>query len=114
MHELPVVESILSIAAQNAQQNKAKQVVCLNIVIGQLSSLVDDSIEFYWNILSKGTICENAKLNIRRVPAIIRCRDCGNEYEVKEEFTPCPTCGGINVKIIQGEEFYLDSIDIET
>jgi Zn finger protein HypA/HybF involved in hydrogenase expression len=39
MHELPVVENILSIATQNAQQNKAKEVISINLVIGQLSSL---------------------------------------------------------------------------
>ncbi len=114
MHELPVVENILSIATQNAQQNKAKEVISINLVIGQLSSLIDDSIQFYWNVLSEGTICENAKLNIRRIPAIIKCKDCGKEYDIKEEFTPCPHCGGINVRITQGEEFYLESIDIET
>ncbi|HAX69543.1 MAG TPA: hydrogenase maturation nickel metallochaperone HypA, partial [Anaerolineae bacterium] len=48
MHELPVTQSLLKIALDHAEKANAKQITALNIVMGELSSMVDDSIQFYW------------------------------------------------------------------
>ena len=47
MHELPVTESILEIALRHAQEAGARRITDLYLIIGQLSTIVDDSIQFY-------------------------------------------------------------------
>jgi hydrogenase nickel incorporation protein HypA/HybF len=113
MHELSVTESLLKIALKHAEKANAKRVTDLNIVIGDLASMVDDSIQFYWEIIAKGTIAEQAKLNFRRVPAELQCMTCFEKYHPTDRELACPKCNGINVKIITGEEFALESIDVE-
>jgi hydrogenase nickel incorporation protein HypA/HybF len=113
MHELSVTESILTLALENAKKADAVQVTAINLVIGQLSSLVDDSIQFYWDTISEGTICQGAKLNFERIPASLKCQDCETVYEIPKQLTPCPNCGSYHAIIVHGEEFYLDSIEIE-
>ena len=113
MHELSVTENILSLALENAQKNNATKVTSINLVIGQLSSIVDDSVQFYWDTISEGTICLGAKLNFQRVPAMLKCQDCEEEYKIASQLIPCPKCGSYRAVIIKGEEFYLDSIEIE-
>ena len=113
MHELSVTESLLKIALKHAEKANAKRVTDLNIVIGDLASMVDDSIQFYWEIIAKGTIAEQAKLNFRRVPAQLQCMTCFETYHPTDRELACPKCNGINVKIITGEEFALESIDVE-
>jgi hydrogenase nickel incorporation protein HypA/HybF len=113
MHELSVTESLLKIALKHAEKANAKRVTDLNIVIGDLASMVDDSIQFYWEIIAKGTIAEQAKLNFRRVPAQLQCMTCSETYHPSDRELACPKCNGINVKIITGEEFALESIDVE-
>ncbi len=113
MHELSVTESVLQIALENAQKAQATKVTSINLVIGRLSSIVDDSVQFYWDTISEGTICEGAKLNFNRTPAALQCQDCQTEYSIEERLHPCPKCGSYNTRIIHGEEFYLDSIEIE-
>lgn len=112
MHELPVTESILKIVLESAQKNKATAVTDITLTIGSLSSIVDDSVQFYWDHISQGTICENAKLHFNRVIATLKCLDCGTTYSLIDELTPCPSCGGINVIILSGEEFQVDHIQI--
>lgn len=113
MHELAVTESILSIAKKHAINANARKVTDIHIVIGKFSSIVDDSIQFYWDIISKETICEGSELHFQRIPARFTCLDCSHEYELSGEMMPCPECHSPRVKLVAGEEFWLDSIEIE-
>lgn len=113
MHELAVTQNILEIALRHADNAGAKRIIKLNIVIGQLASFIDDSIQFYWGIIAKDTIAEKANLCFERIPVEFLCQDCNNQYQMNGFEFLCSNCGGKNLKIIKGKEFYLDSIDIE-
>jgi hydrogenase nickel incorporation protein HypA/HybF len=113
MHELSVTEGILTLALEHANKASAAKVTAINLVIGRLSSIVDDSVQFYWDMISENTICSGSKLEFDRRPAVLKCKDCGREYPIDRELMPCPDCKSYNVTIVTGEEFYLDSIEIE-
>jgi hydrogenase nickel incorporation protein HypA/HybF len=113
MHELPVSESILEIAIKHARQANAQRIADIYLVIGQLSSIVDDSIQFYWDIIAKDTLAEGACLHFRRIPAELACLDCGTQFSLNGEDYFCPKCQGVRVKVVSGEEFYLEAIDVE-
>jgi len=113
MHELPVVESILEIATRHAAKENASRITEVYLVIGQLSSIIDDSIQFYWDILSKDTLAEGAKLHFRRIPTEMLCLDCQKSYTPDSWDLACPFCGSARVKIVAGEEFYVEAIGVE-
>ena len=112
MHELAISQSILSIAQKHAIQAQASRVTDIYIVMGKLSSIVDDSIQFYWDMISEDTLCVGAKLHFDRIPAKLVCLSCGNSYSLDDGLTPCPQCNSPQVKVISGEEFWVDSIEI--
>ena len=112
MHELSITESILEIATRHAVAAGARRVTDINIVIGRLSSIVDDSVQFYWDIVSQDTICFGSQLHFQRNPARMACLDCGQEYTFEEDLIPCPHCASSSVRIISGEEFHLESIEV--
>jgi len=113
MHELSVTESILEISLRHANKANAKRVTNLYLVIGQLASIVDDSVQFYWDIVSKGTIAEGAILHFNRLPATLACLDCKHQYNPSGNGFSCPVCKSDHVKIISGEEFFMEAIDVE-
>lgn len=113
MHELAVTESLLATVIQFAEENQASKVTDITLLIGALSSIIDDSVQFYWNHISKNTIAEEAKLHFNRIPATLRCLDCDTEFILEEELVPCPNCDSIHLNIIAGEEFQIDFIDIQ-
>ena len=113
MHELSVTESVLEIACEYAEKAGAKKVTDIFLVIGRLSSIVDDSVEFYWQMITKDTLCEDSRLHFKRIPTKLVCLECGHEYALAQDLTPCPNCGSARIRILSGDEFNLESIEIQ-
>ena len=113
MHELAVTQNILEICLRHAEQAGAVKVTDINLVVGQFSSIVDDSIQFYWEIIADGTIAQSAVLHFNRIPGEMTCRSCGHVFRPTDRDFVCPTCSSAAVRITKGEEFRVDSIDVE-
>jgi hydrogenase nickel incorporation protein HypA/HybF len=113
MHELGVTQSLLNLVLHHAQEAGAVRVKELNLVIGELSSIVDDSVQFYWDMVSRDSIAENAILNFKRLPATLHCDDCGHDFPIEQRDFVCPACGSGKIRVVGGEEFYLESIDVD-
>lgn len=113
MHELTVTQSILQIALENAKKVDARKITSINLLIGQMASIVDDSIQFYWDIISEGTIALGAKLNITRIPTEMRCFDCEQSFFPGTESFDCPGCHGTRIQVVKGVEMRVESIDVE-
>ena len=109
MHELAATQALLELALDHAPPQA--QITDLYLVVGQLSSIVDDSVQFYWDIISDGTTAAGARLHFRRMAAEMSCRDCGHCYSPREALA-CPSCGSCEVAVTAGEEFYLESIEV--
>lgn len=114
MHELAVTESLLEITIRHGNSAGAKRISDIYLVIGQLASIIDDSVQFYWDIISKDTIAEGAVLHFQRKSIELVCEMCGTQFSPDSEDMSCPNCGNIQIKVISGEEFYLEAIDVET
>jgi hydrogenase nickel incorporation protein HypA/HybF len=113
MHELPIAQSILKIAIRHAEREQASQITDLYLKIGDLSSIVDDSVQFYWDIISRDTLAEGATLHFERIPMKMVCFDCGQTYHPPAGELACIHCGSQRVQVAGGDEFQLASIGIE-
>jgi hydrogenase nickel incorporation protein HypA/HybF len=113
MHELAVTQSILEISLRHAQESAAARITDINLVVGQFSSIVDDSVQFYWDIVAQDTIAQGAVLHFNRIPGEMTCQTCGYTFRPDDETFACPSCSSVRVKITKGEEFRVESIDVE-
>ena len=113
MHELSITENILQIALKHAQTANASHISNIYLVIGQLSSILDESVQFYWDMISEGTIAQGAVLHFKRIPILVICNQCKEQYAPTDHSFVCPACNGNQVTILQGEEFFLEAIDVE-
>ena len=112
MHELSLTQEILRIVSEHASGAEATSVSEIQIVIGELASFIDDSIQFYFDILSPGTVAEGAVLNFRRIKTRFRCRQCGHEFMPENRNWVCPSCSALGGDVIEGKEFYIESITV--
>jgi hydrogenase nickel incorporation protein HypA/HybF len=113
MHEQSIVESLLSIALDSAEKAKATKIVKINVVIGDLSNAVDESMNFYFSFVKKNTIAAEAELSFTHKPAVLLCRKCDLSFTAEKMDFRCPKCQEPQVEIVGGRELYVESIEAE-
>lgn len=114
MHELPATQGLLEVALDAARKAGAERIQAIDLVVGDLTSFVDDSIQFYFDIMSRETAAEGAELRFRREPAEGRCGECGHTFPVKPPVPRmCPECDSLALLVEGGQDFYVDSIEVD-
>jgi hydrogenase nickel incorporation protein HypA/HybF len=113
MHELGITEQLLELTLRHAEEAGAERVTRLNLVIGEFSSVVDESIQFYWEMMAEGTPAAGAELHFTRVPGRFHCEACGADFGMAEFEGRCPSCDGVEVGVADGKQFQLESIEVE-
>jgi hydrogenase nickel incorporation protein HypA/HybF len=114
MHEYAVTQSIIRIAVTEAERVGAKKVTAINLVIGDLSTVVDDSVRLYFSIIAAGTSAEGAELNFRRIRAEFFCKHCEKSFVKPAHGFDCPICGNYGTPTDVGKEFYVESIEVDS
>lgn len=113
MHELSLAMSVREIVEDAAKQNGAKKVNEVNIIVGEFSSVSSDALEFAMDVAKKGSVFEEAKINIKTTKTILLCSQCNQETAMKDYIFKCGACESASVRIVSGDRMYVDSIDIE-
>ena len=113
MHEYAITQSIVQISTEEAFKHGAKKITEIRLKIGELSGLVPESLQIYFDMISQGTLSEGAKLVIEKIPIKFKCNNCDNESGVVGGLYRCPTCNSKDIKIINGNEFMIDSMEVE-
>ncbi len=114
MHEFSVVQSLMGLIEKNASENNAKSVSRVVVKIGKLSGIEPHLLKMAFDTFKEKTICENAQLEMIIQDVVALCEDCKNEFIVEDNRFVCPTCNGFNLKILDGEDMYLMSLELET
>ena len=112
MHEYSIVSHLLEAVETQAHQVEADRVLAINLVVGERSGLVDESLNFYFEMLAPGTVAEGARLNIRRNPMRFHCQPCGTEYSPPPGDFHCPDCGMIGQVVDDASEMIIERIEI--
>jgi hydrogenase nickel incorporation protein HypA/HybF len=113
MHELPITENLLKLVLEHAGRAGAGRVTDVHLVIGALSSVMGESVQFYWDILTEGTPASSSRLHFRRVPTTFACKECQHTFEPARDDFICPACSSVMVRVVAGDDLRLEAIDVE-
>lgn len=110
MHELSLSSAIVEAAVRHAD---GRQVRTVNLRVGRLRQVVPESLEFYFGFVAEGTVCANARLEQTILLARLRCSACEHEWEPDWPLFLCPSCDGVKIEVVAGNELEVESIEIE-
>lgn len=110
MHEVALTQNIVQVCDERAQGAKVLRVT---LEIGTLSCVLPDSLRFCYEIAVEGTSLQGSELEIIRIPARSRCRECGTAFEMDDILSHC-ACGSFNFEPPEGgDELRIRSMEIE-
>jgi hydrogenase nickel incorporation protein HypA/HybF len=110
VHELSLSSAIVNTVAKHAA---GRRVTVVNLRVGRLRQVIPDTLEFYFEFVARDSVCEGARLEQEIIPARLRCRGCGDEWEIEIPAFRCPACAGSDVEVASGDEFEVESIEVE-
>jgi len=110
MHELSIVLSIVEAAEEVVKREAATRVDTIELEIGAIAGIEMSAFEFAWKPAVRQTVLENARCIVHNIPALMRCSNCGCEYQATERFAPCPSCCEILNIVLKGKELTIKSL----
>lgn len=113
MHELAVTQGILKICLDESKDKGFNKINEIRINVGELTGLIPSCIEYYFNIISKDTVAEGAKIIVHKIPIEIKCKKCGFNGVIDKGQYTCSNCQSNNIEIVNGREFYVDSLEVD-
>jgi hydrogenase nickel incorporation protein HypA/HybF len=114
MHELSIAANIVEAVTEAAAAYPGARVKEVRLRVGALASVVEDSLQFCWELASEGTPLAGATLVIHKLPVVVHCDVCRIDTEIDgvQSFR-CLRCGALAADLRQGRELEIDSIKLD-
>jgi len=118
-----MAERIVRAVLDAADSKKVSSIIEINLDVGELTFLSHEQLVFCIQVVSKGTIAENAKVVITTTKVQVRCSKCGYVGDVSylgekvHSMIPipiltCPKCGSNEADVTKGNECTVRSIRV--
>lgn len=115
MHEMSVAMSLIELAQEAAASRGCTRLERVRVEYGALAGIMPEALELCFEVVTRGTPHEGARLELVCLPLRLRCVFCGTVFggEGQEaRFTPCPGCGEVVGHVVeQGKELRLLEVE---
>lgn len=113
MHEYSVVQALLEQIETIAKENGAAIVTKIIVKIGVMSGVEPHLFETAFNTFKERSICDGAEFEMNIQPLTIECKACQSRSELEEIHFCCLECGSSDVDVVDGEDMFLMSLEME-
>jgi hydrogenase nickel incorporation protein HypA/HybF len=113
MHELGIARSIIEIAEEHARRHDARRIHSVTVLIGSLSGVMAEAVEFCFSACAQGTLLEDARLIIEQPQGLGRCRQCQKESPLATTLYSCPVCGSFAIDLLRGDEMRISEMEVD-
>jgi len=114
MHELSIVSSVVDTVIESLEKYPGARVLEVRLRVGALAAVVEDSLQFCYELATRETALEGSRLVVKIVPVMVHCGACGKDGELESlQSFRCPHCGEPAADVRQGREMEIESVEIE-
>lgn len=112
MHELSICESVLQVLEQEAAVHGAERVIGVRLEIGRFAGVEPEALRFGFDVVTRGTVAEGARLEILDVPGRAWCFDCSDTVPVAARHDCCPRCNSSRLQSVSGDELRIKDMEV--
>jgi len=112
VHEYSIVQSLLDQCEEIAKENEVEKVTKVICKIGVLSGVEIHLLQTAFDTFKEGTICDGAELTLNHQKIKLHCQSCQETFEIDDILYKCISCESLDVKVIDGRDMYLMSLEM--
>jgi hydrogenase nickel incorporation protein HypA/HybF len=113
MHEMALCEGVLQIVETTARRHAAVRVKAVRLEIGQLSHVEPEALRFAFDVVTRHSLAQGARLEIDDVPGAAWCMQCAAPVAIARRGDGCPACGSYQLQVTGGDKMRVKDIEIE-
>lgn len=113
MHEMSIAESVLQIIEDQVRADGYAKVNAVWLEIGQLASVETESLRFCFDVVTRDSVAQDARLEIIATAGQGWCLQCERSVSVTARYEPCPNCGSFQIEVTGGEEMRVKELEVE-
>lgn len=113
MHEMSLAESVREIVEETARANGARRVAAVRLEIGKLAQVEVEAMRFAFEVVRRGSLAEDARLDIVEADGTAWCMQCSSAVVITQRGEPCPQCQSFQLQVTGGDRMRVMDIEIE-
>lgn len=108
MQELIRQEEIINDIATQISRHKIQSAVKVKFKVGRLTNITEKVLlDLFIKAVGRNNLQPEMAVEIEWMPARLKCNNCGASAETRYV---CPACQSEDLKVISGEEFFLENV----
>lgn len=112
MHEMSICQSLVEILEEQAKTHRFKEVKTVRLEVGPLAAVEPEAMRFCFEVATRGTLAEKARLEILIPEISAFCFDCGQTATIADPQAGCPKCGGHKLQLGGGKELRIKDLEV--
>jgi hydrogenase nickel incorporation protein HypA/HybF len=112
MHEISYALELLEDIEKAAQASDGR-VTRVKVKLGLARGVMPENLRRAFEWATVNTLAEGAELEIEVIPIRVHCTLCDNVYVTAEPLDECPHCGSLGGELLGGNEFVIESMEME-
>lgn len=115
MLEVQLASDAARVVLDEAARGKVMKVLEVDLSIGAMRQVDEDLFKRQLSAYFENTLASGAQIKITRIPVTMRCKQCGEVYDVTvgdKSTYECPKCGSAERELQTGMEFGLNDMKV--
>ena len=112
MHEMALCEGLVQALEAQAGAAAFSRVHAVELEIGALAAVECEAMRFNFGIVTRGTLAEDARLDIVEVDGRAWCMQCATTVTLRRFGDPCPHCGSLQLQVLDGKQIRIRQIEV--
>lgn len=113
MHESSLGRDIVRTVVEKAREEGASRIRRVRGFVAETEWLNPEAIVFHFNAHARGTIAEDAQLELTTLWIEATCLECKQVYKPDHHVLLCPHCGATEANLSSEPGLRIDSIEVD-
>lgn len=113
MHEMSLAESVREIVEETARAHHARRVTLVRLEIGVLSQVEVQAMRFAFDVVMRGSLAQEARLEVVETPGTAWCMRCSDTVTIERRGDACPRCASHQLQVSGGDRMRVIDIEVE-